>query len=172
MSKKDFTRINNAIRADELRVIDESGNNLGVLSRNDALDAAQKQELDLIEISPNAKPPVAKIMNFGKYQYDLKKKQKEAKQKASSVETKNVQVKLSTGDHDLKLKASRINSWLKEGHRVKLDLYLRGRAKYMEKSFLEERMERVLRYVSEEYRVADGPKKSPKGLTAILERSK
>ncbi len=160
------TRINEGIRAPEMRVVTVDGDNLGVLSR------AEELQMDLIEISPNAKPPVCKIMNYGKYQYDEKKKQKEAKQKATSVETKNIQVKPGTGEHDLELKAKRIAEWLKEGHRVKLDLFLRGRAKYMEKSFLEKRMERVLHFVEEEYKIADGPKKSPKGLTVIVERAK
>ena len=171
MKGEQTVRINDGIRAKELRVITADGDNLGVLSRADALKEAEQRSLDLIEISPTAKPPVAKIMEYGKYQYDEKKKRKEAKQKSATVETKNIQIKPGTGEHDLSLKAKRISDWLKEGHRVKLDLFLRGRAKYMEKSFLEERMERVLHFVNEEYKIADGPKKSPKGLTVILERS-
>jgi translation initiation factor IF-3 len=77
---------------------------------------------------------------------------------------------LNTGQHDLELKAKRASEWLKEGHRVKFDLFLIGRAKYMEKDFLKERMDRMLKFVTEEYKVADGPKKSPKGMTMILEK--
>ena len=165
------TRINEAIRASELRVVTADGDNLGVLSREEALARAEDAELDLIEISPNANPPVAKIMDFGKYQYEQKKKQKEMKAKSHSTETKNIQVKIGTGDHDLALKAKKASEWLKEGHRVKFDLYLRGRAKYLDKDFLETRMDRMLKLVTENYKVADPAKKSPKGLTMVIERA-
>jgi len=143
---------------------------LGVMSLSEALKRSESFDLDLIEISPSANPPIAKIMDYGKYQYDQKKKNQKAKTKVQTVETKSVQIKPGTGEHDLELKAKRVSSWLKKGHRVKVELYLRGRAKYMQQSFLEERLKRVLDYVSEKYRVADGPKKSPKGLVVIIEK--
>ena len=98
-------RINNQIRANELRVIDSDNQNLGVLSFKEALDIARGKGLDLIEISPNATPPVAKIMEYGKYQYEANKKLKKAKAGAKPSETKSIQVKVGTGDHDLELKA-------------------------------------------------------------------
>ena len=166
-------RINDLIRARELRVLSDSGDNYGVITTKEALVLAKEQELDLIEISPNAEPPVAKIMDFGKYQYDLKKKQKEAKASAKgSVETKNIQVKPSTGEHDLQLKANHVSKWLTQGHRVKVDLFLRGRAKYMDKKFLETRLERFMQFLTTEYKIADPAKKSPKGLSIIIERGK
>lgn len=128
--------------------------------------------LDLIEISPNALPPIAKIADFGKYQYDQNKKDKAAKARAVSVELKNIQVKIGTGDHDLALKAKKASEWLKEGHRIKVDLFLTGRAKYMEFNFLKERMERLFKLITEEYIVTDTPKKGPKGLTAVIEKKK
>lgn len=163
-------RINHQIRAAELRVIGDNGENYGVLPIRAALEKAQALGLDLIEISPTANPPVAKIMDYGKYQYDEKKKQRNSKSKARAVEMKNIQVKIGTGEHDLELKAKKASEWLKEGHRVKIDLFLIGRSKYMELNFLKERMERILRLITTEYRVAEEPKKSPKGLTAIIER--
>lgn len=167
---KDKTRINQAIRAKELRVIGADGSNLGVISREDALSHAEEANLDLIEISPGANPPVAKIMDFGKYQYELKKKAKEVKAKSHVTETKSVQVKIGTGEHDLSLKAKRVAEWLGEGHRVKVDLFLWGRYKYMEPAFLKERLERFLKLIPAEYRIADDIKKSPKGFTTVLER--
>jgi translation initiation factor IF-3 len=166
------TRINNQIRARELRVIASDNENIGVLSLEDALAKAKEQELDLIEISPNAQPPVAKIMDYGKFQYQQKKKQKEEKTKAHYTETKNVQVKIGTSEHDLGLKAKRASQWLKNGHRIKLDLYLVGRAKYSDMNFKKERLQRILNLITEEYKVAHEPKKSPKGVTMILEPSK
>ena len=165
-----ITRINQGIRAKEIRVIGVDGTNLGILSLKDAIEHAENAGLDLIEISPNATPPIAKIMDYGKFQYEQKKKRREAKAKSHVTETKSTQVKIGTGEHDLNLKAKRVSNWLIEGHRVKIDLFLWGRYKYMEFNFLKKRLERFLNLISEEYKVADEIKKSPKGLTTVIER--
>ena len=164
------TKINQAIRAPELRVVGPEGENLGTLSLADALKEADKRKLDLIEISPKAKPPVAKITDYGQYRYETKRKASKAKAKAHVTETKSVQVKIGTGEHDQQLKAKRIAEWLEEGHRVKVDLFLWGRYKYMEPAFLQERLGRFLKIIPMEYKVADPVKKSPKGFTTTLER--
>ena len=160
------------IRSSELRVISDTGDNYGVLSKEDALTKAKGMEMDLIVISPEAKPPVAKIMDYGKFQYDEKKKQKAQKAKAHNVEVKSVQVKLATDENDLKIKAKRASSWLKEGHRVKAELFLPGRSKYLDKDFLRGRLDRILKLISEDYKIAEEAKKSPKGLTMIIEKTK
>jgi translation initiation factor IF-3 len=165
-------RINNQIRAKELRVIDSNNENLGVLSLKEALERANAQGLDLIEISANSNPPVARITDFGKYQYEANKKLKKARANASSTETKSIQIKIGTGDHDLELKAKTASKWLKEGHRIKIELFLAGRAKYMDERFLKERLERVLHFITEEYKISDGIKKGPKGLMITIEKSK
>lgn len=164
-------RTNHSIRAKELRVIGPTGENLGVISLEEALKKAADFNLDLIEISPNANPPIAKISDFGKYLYDENKKQKQAKAKAHTVEVKTVQVKLGTGDHDLSLKAKKASEWLTEGNRVKLDLFLPGRAKYLDDKFLRERIERMLKLLTVNYKIADPAKKSPKGMTIIVEKA-
>lgn len=169
-NQKDKTRINNAIRAKELRVIGHNGENLGVITLEEALKEAEKVNLDLIEISPNAKPPVAKIMDFGQYRYETKRKASQVKAKSHVTETKSVQVKIGTGEHDQLLKAKKISDWLNEGHRVKVDLFLSGRYKYMEEGFLKERLERFLKIIPSEYKLADEIKRSPKGFTTTLER--
>ena len=169
-TKDTRTRINHAIKAPELRVVTSDGENLGTLSLADALKAAEERKQDLIEISPNAKPPVAKIMDYGKYRYETGRKAREVKAKSHSTETKSVQVKIGTGDHDQQLKARRAAEWLEEGHRVKVDLFLWGRYKYMEPEFLKERLERFLKIIPVEYKIADPMKKSPKGWTTTLER--
>jgi len=166
------TRINQAIRAPELRVIGEDGANLGVLPREEALRRAEAAGLDLIEVSPNAAPPVARFMDFGRFQYLEQKKTREARAKTHTTETKGVQVKIATGEHDLSLKAKRVAEWLSEGHRVKVDLFLSGRYKYMEEAFLRERLERFLKRVPAAYKVADPIRKSPKGFSTVLEREK
>jgi len=165
-------RINNQIRAKELRVLDGENKNLGVLSIKEALELAQNQNLDLIEISPNGNPPVAKIMNFGKYQYETSKKLKKAKAGSKTTETKSIQVKVGTGDHDLELKAKTASKWLKEGHRIKIELFLAGRTKYMDEKFLRERLDRVLHLITEEYKVSDNYKRGPKGLFITIEKAK
>ncbi len=163
-------RINNQIRAKELRIIDDTNQNLGVLSIKEALELAQSKDLDLIEISPNANPPVGKIMNFGKYQYEQSKKLKKAKAGATASETKSIQVKIGTGENDLALKAKTASKWLKEGHRIKVELFLAGRAKYMDEKFLRERLDRVLHLITEDYKISDSYKKGPKGLTLIISK--
>lgn len=168
--KDERVLINQAIKARELRVIGHDGGNLGVISLSEALKAAEEAGLDLILISPSATPPVAKIMDFGKYQYELKKKAKEVKAKSHVTETKGVQVKIGTGEHDLALKAKRAAEWLEEGHRVKVDLFLWGRYKYMEAAFLKERLMRFLKIIPAEYKIADEISKSPKGFSTTLER--
>jgi translation initiation factor IF-3 len=128
--------------------------------------------LDLIEVSPNANPPVAKIADYGRFKYELQKKEKEVKAKTHVSETKTTQVKIGTGEHDMHLKASKSAEWLREGHRVKVDLFLWGRYKYMEFEFLKDRLERFLAIIPESYKIADEIKKSPKGLSVVLELDK
>ena len=148
------------------------GENFGVLPLSDAIAKAQEFGLDLIEISPNAVPPVAKVMEYGKFQYEQQKKRREMKAKSHTTETKSVQVKIGTGDHDMQLKAKKAAAWLAEGHRVKVDLFLWGRYKYMEFGFLKERLERFLKLIPADYKLADPISKSPKGLATTLERAK
>lgn len=153
-------------------MIGDEGENFGVLSFKEALAKAKERGLDLIEISPTAVPPVAKIMDYGKYQYQQNKKQRDSKTRAHTTETKTVQVKIGTSEHDLGLKAKMASKWLTEGHRVKIDLFLPGRAKYTDKTFQEERLSRILNLISEEYKIAEEAKKSPKGFTIVIERGK
>lgn len=167
----DTTKVNQHIRALEVRVIGPEGENFGVLPTTEALAKARELELDLIEISPLAKPPVAKIMEYGKFQYEQEKKRREIKAKSHTTETKSVQVKIGTGENDLNLKAKRAAQWLSEGHRVKVDLFLWGRYKYMEFGFLKERLERFLKMIPAEYKLSDTIAKSPKGLSTVIERA-
>lgn len=164
------TRINHQIQAPELRVIGENGENLGILSLKSALEKAQEAGLDLIEISPAAVPPVAKIMDYGRFQYDANKREKASKAKSKATEVKNLQIKIGTSEHDLELKAKKASEWLNEGHKIKLDLFLIGRSRYMDMKFLEGRLDRILRLVSVEYKISDPAKKSPKGVSLIIEK--
>jgi translation initiation factor IF-3 len=172
MSTTEKVSINESIRATEVRAIGAEGENLGVISIKEALAKAKEAGLDLIEISPNAVPPVVRITDYGKFKYELQKKNRETKSKAHLTETKAAQVKIGTGENDMKIKASRIVEWLQDGHRVKIDLFLWGRYKYMEFAFLKERLERFLAIIGEPFTIADEIKKSPKGLTVVIEKAR
>jgi translation initiation factor IF-3 len=163
-------RINNQIRASEVRVISNEGVNLGVLSIKEALSQADSLGLDLIEISSNTNPPIARIANYGKYKYEQNKKLKKAKAGSKTTETKSVQIKIGTGENDLALKARKASLWIKEGHRIKIELFLSGRSKYMPDLFLKERLNRILHLITENYKIAEDYKKGPKGPTITIEK--
>jgi len=120
-------RINGEIRARELRVIGESGEQLGVMSRWDALDAARDAGLDLVEISPLATPPVAKIVDWGKYQYQKMKEQQRNKKSARQSEIKQMRIGLKIGQGDLDIKLRKIRGFLDDGDKVKIQVIFRGR---------------------------------------------
>ena len=171
-AEKVRVRMNEGIRVPEVRCLGPAGENYGVISIAEALQKAKEAGLDLIEVSPNAVPPVCKITDYGKFKYEQSKKDKEVKSKVRVSETKEVQVKIGTSEHDMGIKAGKAAEWLKEGHRVKVDLFLWGRYKYMEFSFLKERLERFLAIIAESYKIAEPIQKSPKGLSVTLERDK
>lgn len=153
-------------------MVGPEGENFGVLATDVAIRKAEELGLDLIEVSARAVPPVAKITDYGKFTYELKKKQRELKQNAHTTETKSVQVKIGTGERDKEIKAERAAEWLEEGHRVKVDLFLWGRYKFMEDAFLKERLERFLGMIRVPHKIAETVKRSPKGFSCTIERDK
>ena len=120
-------RINEAIRAREVRLIDETGNNVGVVAITDALERAVKAGLDLVEISPEADPPVAKILDYGKYKYQAQKKAAEARKHQKIVEIKEIKMRPAIDDHDYDVKMRSIKRFFEEGDKVKVTLRFRGR---------------------------------------------
>lgn len=108
-------------------MIDEDGKQLGVLSRREALDLAEERELDLVEISPDAKPPVAKVIDWGKYNYQKTKQQQKNRKNAKTFELKQVRMGLKISDHDLGIKTDRARKFLQAGHKVRFTLVYRGR---------------------------------------------
>ncbi len=170
MSEK--ININQQIRAPKLRVINSLGENLGVITKEEALAHAKKVGLDLIEVSPNAEPPVARIADYGKYSYETSKKLKEVKAKSHITETKNIQISVAISEHEIMIKAKQAAEWIKEGHRVKIELQLKGRTKYMEEKFLKERMDRILAVIPAEYKIAEPLKKIPKSMMIVIEKAK
>jgi translation initiation factor IF-3 len=122
-------RINNQIQAPEVRVIDEKGQNLGVFSLSDALRLANERGTDLIETAPNAHPPVAKLMDYGKFKYQEARAQRKQWAKERRDVIKTVRLTFGAQIHDLEIKAKKVQELMSEGHRVQIDMRLRGREK-------------------------------------------
>jgi translation initiation factor IF-3 len=164
--------INYYIKAPQLRVIDQDGNNIGIISNEEAQRMAREAELDLIEISASAVPPIAKIMDYGKFQYDENKKQKASKATVKTVEVKSIQVKIGTGENDLGMKARRASEWLDEGHQVKVELFVSGRSKFLPEEFLNARLQKFLNLLSIDYKISVALKRGPKGPVITIEKKK
>lgn len=127
MSISKTNRLNSEIRAPQLRVLDQDGNQLGILSRNEALRIAEEQDLDLVEISADANPPVAKIVDWGKYNYQRTKQLQKNKRNAKALEVKQMRFGLKISEHDLGVKLRKVTDFLEAGHKVKLTIFYRGR---------------------------------------------
>lgn len=154
-----------------LRVITDQGVNLGVLQLADALEKSREAGLDLIEISPNAQPPVAKIMDYGKFRYLEEKKARES-EKSHQSEVRGIRVGIDTSQHDLDMKAKKASEFLEEGDRVRVEIMLRGRAKYLDKNFIFERLNRVLDFITIPHKVVETPKRGPRGYYLVIEKSR
>ncbi|MCI5072471.1 translation initiation factor IF-3 [bacterium] len=128
MKKNEYRqRVNRMIRVPKVRVIGPDGDQLGVLDTQEALRIAQDKQLDLIEISPKARPPVCKIMDYGKFKYQQKKKNQEAKKNQSVIQVKEIKMRPSTDLHDFNFKLKHIEKFLGEGNKVKVTIRFRGR---------------------------------------------
>ncbi|MBO0992269.1 translation initiation factor IF-3 [Bacillus sp. SD088] len=120
--------LNEGIRARELRLIDHQGNQLGVKSRNEALEMATRVNLDLVLVAPNAKPPVARIMDYGKFRFEQQKKEKEARKNQKVINVKEVRLSPTIEDHDFNTKLRNGRKFLEKGDKVKASIRFRGRA--------------------------------------------
>lgn len=120
-------RVNDRIRVKEVRVISAEGAQLGILPIQEALDTAQKLALDLVEVAPEAKPPVCRIMNYGKYRYEQSKKTREARKKQTVIQIKEIKLRPKTEDHDFQFKTRHAERFLKEGNKTKVTMMFRGR---------------------------------------------
>ena len=127
MAPKNQTQLNGEIRDREIRVISATGEMLGVMSPNEALRLAEEADLDLVKISPNAVPPVCKIMDYGKYKFEMAKKEKENRKNQKIVELKEVQLSMTIDVGDLNVKAKQATKFLTAGNKVKVSIRLRGR---------------------------------------------
>ena len=119
--------INEQIRDKEIRLIDEHGEQLGIVSSREAQKIADERKLDLVKIAPTAKPPVCRIMDYGKYKFDQAKKEKEARKKQKTVDVKELRLSPSIDTHDVQVKVKKANEFLKDGDKVKISIRFRGR---------------------------------------------
>lgn len=124
---RDTPRVNHMITAQSIRLVDVNGEMIGVVSRAEALQMAEDAGLDLVEISPNAVPPVCKILDFGKYKYELQKRKAEAKKKQKVIEIKEIKIRPGIDDNDYQVKLRSANRFLEDGDKVKVTLRFRGR---------------------------------------------
>ncbi len=120
-------RVNDRIRVKEVRVISAEGAQLGILPIQEAIETAQKLALDLVEVAPEAKPPVCRIMNYGKYRYEQSKKTREARKKQTVIQIKEIKLRPKTEDHDFQFKTRHAERFLKEGNKTKVTMMFRGR---------------------------------------------
>jgi translation initiation factor IF-3 len=125
--KKDETKLNEDIRIPEVRCMGDDGTQYGIISSEEALNIAREQGLDLVLIAPTAKPPVVKIMDYGKYKYQEEKKKKEAKKKQKRIEVKEIKLSVKIADNDINYKVKHAREFLEAGKHVKFRVFLRGR---------------------------------------------
>ena len=136
--------INKQIRAQSVRLIGESGEQLGIVSLREALEVAEEKGLDLVNISPNAQPPVCKVMNYGKYKYEQEKREKEAKSKQKVVELKTIRFGLNIGEHDVQYRAKQAREFLAKDNKVRANMRLYGR----ENAYTDKGMETLKQFAS------------------------
>ncbi|WP_459879346.1 translation initiation factor IF-3 [Desulfothermus naphthae] len=160
-------RRNEQIRAPKVRVVDASGKQLGILDTKEALNLAYDQGLDLVEVAPQADPPVCKIMDYGKYVYQQQKKAQEAKKKQVQVQLKEVKLRPKTDEHDLNTKMNHIKRFLNKGDRCKVSIFFRGR-EVLHKHQGEEMLMNIIKELEDIAKVEQGPKFEGKNMFVIF----
>jgi translation initiation factor IF-3 len=163
-------RVNQQIRIPEVQVIDQDGKQLGIMKTFDALRLAKERDLDLVEVGPTAQPPIAKVMDYGKYMYQ-KSKEEKSRPKVKEQQTKAVRVGYKTGEHDLAFIARKADEFLNDGHWLKVELTLRGR----EKAFAErgrEQLEQFLTRLTVPFTRQGNPQRGPYGWVIVIQKDK
>lgn len=162
-----YTKINNQIIAPELRIIGAEGENLGIMKKEDALKLAQEKGLDLIEVAPLAKPPVARIMSFDKYRYEESKRIKKQRAMQKADDMRRVQIGVKTAANDLSIKAKKVNEFLAENGKVEIMLVVRGREK-AHKDFALAKLKNFLSIIDQKHKVVAPPKFVMRGIVVHI----
>ncbi|MBP0482995.1 translation initiation factor IF-3 [Sagittula sp. M10.9X] len=160
-------RVNDRIRAPEIRLIGAEGENVGVVTPARAMELAERAGLDLVEISPNATPPVCKIMDFGKFKYEQQKRESEARKKQKIIEVKEVKFRPGTDSHDYEVKMKNVFRFLENGDKVKITLRFRGR-EMAHQNLGRELLERVAEDVKEIGKVENMPKMEGRQMVMMI----
>ena len=156
----------------KVRVIDETGKQLGILSLNEAIQAARDKNLDLIQVTEKVEPPVCKIMDYGKYLYQEEKKERESTKKQKGGEIKGIRLSFGISEHDLEIRASQAEKFLKQGNKVRLEMLLRGREK-AHGDFAKEKIQHFLEILEEKspFKTERELKREPRGFTIIISKA-
>jgi translation initiation factor IF-3 len=162
--------INNQIKASKVRVIDEDGKNLGVFPLEEALKIAKERNLDLIQITDRVDPPVCKISNYGKFLYQMKKKER-GKRKEKGGEVKGIRLGFNISEHDMETKANQAKEFLEEGNRIQVEMVLRGREKNLTE-FAKEKIKKFLEILESKIpiKVEQELKRVPRGFIMIISK--
>ena len=171
MGIQQYIRFNQKIRASEVRTIDTDGKQLGVLPVSQALALAQQRGLDLVEVAPNATPPVCRIVGIGKYKYEQTKREREARKHQQSTKVKEIKMRVNIDPHDYAIKLGHIREFMHDGMKVKVSLQLRGREN-AHPEFGMELMQRVANDLQSASRVEVPPKRQGRSIHMLLTPTK
>ncbi len=160
-------RINDQIRVPKVRLITAEGDQAGIVSTREALDMAQRSSLDLVEVAPNASPPVCRIMDFGKYKYEQSKKEKVSKKKQHTITVKEIRLRPRTDDHDLETKMKHARKFLEQKNKVKVTIIFRGREMAYQ-DFGRELMERVQEILDDVAKPESAPQMEGRRMVMLL----
>ena len=167
LAKKPLARINERIKVPEVRVIDSKGQQIGILPIAEAIATAREQGMDLVEISPKAQPPVAKLVNFDKYRYQQDKLAQAQKKHQKKVEVKGIRLSVRIGQHDLEVKAKAANKFLTDKNKVKIEMRLRGRER-ANTQFALDQIKKFTELITVSYIMESIPKRMGGLITTIL----
>ncbi len=159
--------VNEGIRDKEVRVIDVNGEQLGIMSPKKALEIAQQKDLDLVMVAPKANPPVCRIMDYGKYRFDMAKKEKEARKHQRTINVKEVRLSANIEEHDMGVKAKHADKFLKAGDKVKVSIRFRGR-EMAHTSIGYDVMNRFVEMITQEHIIERKPKLEGRNMIMIL----
>ena len=165
--ERELPNINERINYQSLRVVDSDGTQLGVISREEALEVAKERELDLVLVSEKATPPVCRIMNYGKFKFEQEKKAKEAKKKSHQTEVKEVKMRYKIDQHDYQVRISQATRFLKAGDKVKCTVIFRGR-EIQHTALAETLLKRMANDLEEKAEVQQSPKREGRNMIMFL----
>ena len=169
--KKNRVRANLNIRAENIRLIDEDGQMAGVIPLSEGLKLAEEKGVDLVQITDKVEPPVCKVIDLGKYMYNLEKKEKKARKQVKTGELKGIRISFKISEHDMKTATAKAKSFLEKGNKVKIEIVLKGREKYLN-DYWKEKMAKFLEMIEEliEIKIERELKKEGQGANVIISK--